>query len=312
MSLDQNMASLDGEMNEDGAHSRIPKEGGAKLDRNSNMASLNSRLATSTELDTNVGLLWPTSYAKLVTSETSRKSMNFQNLIAPVMIGADVAISLESICAISERYANTIYGFFLGIRVAYPVVNKYVKNTWSLYGLVKSMLSSSNRLFFFKFSSKDGMDAMLDNGPWSSYARALIELRVNVEMKDTIMVDMPKLVEECPKKIISKMVKNLKNPRQATRVVASFLDKRSLNVVHGSSSTTSIIEKIDKLELELLDRKLMFVDDDGKSLYKVDSMGILDSDSEMEEVYNVTTSFMDSISLKSGSDSGYGTNSFFG
>ncbi|GKD44933.1 putative reverse transcriptase domain-containing protein [Tanacetum coccineum] len=315
-------------MNEDGTHYRIPKEGGAKLDRNSNMASLNSGLATSTELDTNVGLLWPTSYAKLVTGETSRKSVNFYNLIAPVWNGANVAISLESICAISERYANMVYGFFLGIRVAYPVVDKYVKNTWSLYGLVKSMLSSSNSLFFFKFSSKDGMDAMLDNGPWficndpfilkkwnpdvnlfkskSSYARALIELRVNVELKDTIMVYMPKLVGEMF--YMSTICVSSSGSKVSRQEAAG---NGSLNVVHDSSSTTSIIVKIDKRELELLDRKLMFVDDDGKSLYKVDSIGILDSNSEMEEVYNVTTGFMASMSLKSGSNSGYGTNSFF-
>ncbi|GJU89657.1 hypothetical protein Tco_1302080 [Tanacetum coccineum] len=47
--------------------------------------------------------------------------------------------------------------------VAYPVVNNYIKNTWSKFGLVKSMLNSSNELYFFKFSSQDGMDAMLKN-----------------------------------------------------------------------------------------------------------------------------------------------------
>ncbi|GJT75137.1 hypothetical protein Tco_1041862 [Tanacetum coccineum] len=34
------------------------------------------------------------------------------------------------------------------------------------YGLVILMMNSSNGLFFFKFSSKDRMDAMLENGPW--------------------------------------------------------------------------------------------------------------------------------------------------
>ncbi|GKG35594.1 zinc knuckle CX2CX4HX4C containing protein, partial [Tanacetum coccineum] len=83
----------------------------------------------------------------------------------------------------------------------------------------------------------------------SSYARAMIELRADEELKDTIMVAMPKLVgegfnmctirveyewkpprcssckvfghvlNECPKKIVSDVVKNLNNPRQATRGV---------------------------------------------------------------------------------------------
>ncbi|GKF21358.1 retrotransposon protein, putative, ty1-copia subclass, partial [Tanacetum coccineum] len=58
---------------------------------------------------------------------------------APGGNGIDVVVSVESIRAISERFANTAYGFFLGKRVAYPIVANYVRNTW---------------------------DAMLENGLW--------------------------------------------------------------------------------------------------------------------------------------------------
>ncbi|GJY28054.1 hypothetical protein Tco_0403821 [Tanacetum coccineum] len=68
--------------------------------------------------------------------------------------------------AISECFANTNYGFFLGKKVAYPVVANYVRNTWGKYGLVRSMFSSSTRFFSFQFSSMDGLDAMLEHGPW--------------------------------------------------------------------------------------------------------------------------------------------------
>ncbi|GJR52852.1 hypothetical protein Tco_1403373 [Tanacetum coccineum] len=67
-----------------------------------------------------------------------------------------------------------IYGFFLGKRIAYLVVENYVKNTWSNYGLVKSMMNSANGLFFFKFNSKDGMDAMLENDTWFIHDTSLI------------------------------------------------------------------------------------------------------------------------------------------
>ncbi|GKB82447.1 ribonuclease H-like domain, reverse transcriptase, RNA-dependent DNA polymerase [Tanacetum coccineum] len=83
-----------------------------------------------------------------------------------------------------------------GKRVASLVVVNYVRNTWSKYGLVKSMLNLSTGLFFFQFSSIDGLDSMLENGLWSSYARALIEFWADVELKDTIVVSMPKLVGE--------------------------------------------------------------------------------------------------------------------
>ncbi|GKC27861.1 hypothetical protein Tco_1035155, partial [Tanacetum coccineum] len=44
----------------------------------------------------NVSLSGPTSYAKLVTGEPSRKSVNFRTLLAPAGNGAHVVISLES------------------------------------------------------------------------------------------------------------------------------------------------------------------------------------------------------------------------
>ncbi|GJZ70159.1 hypothetical protein Tco_0633709 [Tanacetum coccineum] len=60
----------------------------------------------------------------------------------------------------------------------------------------------------------------------SSYARALIEIRADEELKDTIVVAMPKLVgmrsirDECPKNMDSSMAKNMKNPSQAPRGVS--------------------------------------------------------------------------------------------
>nr|GEW19536.1 hypothetical protein [Tanacetum cinerariifolium] len=82
-----------------------------------------------------------TSYAKLFTSESSRKSVNFLILIRPVGNRIDVAVPVESIRAINERFINIAYCFFLGKRVAYPVVANY-------------------------FSSMDGLDLMPENGSW--------------------------------------------------------------------------------------------------------------------------------------------------
>nr|GEY65588.1 hypothetical protein [Tanacetum cinerariifolium] len=44
-------------------------------------------------------------------------------------------------------------------------------------------------------------------------------------------------------------------------------EKGSLNVAHVSSSNTVIIDKMDRLERQTLDGKLMFVDDDGNCLF---------------------------------------------
>ncbi|GJY27252.1 retrovirus-related pol polyprotein from transposon TNT 1-94, partial [Tanacetum coccineum] len=54
------------------------------------------------------------------------------------------------------------------------IVANYVRNTWGKYRLVKSMLNSSTGLFFFQFSSMDGLDSMLENGLWFSRNNPLI------------------------------------------------------------------------------------------------------------------------------------------
>nr|GFA20041.1 hypothetical protein [Tanacetum cinerariifolium] len=124
----------------------------------------------------------------------------------------------------------------------------------------------------------------------SSYARVMIELRADTELKDTLMVVMPKLFG-------------------TDEGISKAARKGSLNVACGSFNTTPMVKKINKSEQQILEGKFMFVDDDGKPLYKVDCTGIADSDSEVEEVFNETEGYLASTSLKSRSDSGYGTNS---
>ncbi|GJX99086.1 retrotransposon protein, putative, ty1-copia subclass [Tanacetum coccineum] len=101
-----------------------------------------------------------------VTSKPSGKKLNICTLFTPGGNGIDVVVPVKSIRAISERFANTSYGFFFGKRVAYLVVANYVRNTWGKYGLVRFMFSSSTGLFSFQSSSMEGLDAMLENGPW--------------------------------------------------------------------------------------------------------------------------------------------------
>ncbi|GKF98791.1 hypothetical protein Tco_0297574, partial [Tanacetum coccineum] len=98
------------------------------------------------------------SYAN-ITSKPSRKKVNVHTLFTPEGNGIDVVVPVDSVRAISERFANTTYGFFLGKKVAYPIVANYVRNTCGKYGLVRLMFSSSTGLFSFQFSSMDGLDA---------------------------------------------------------------------------------------------------------------------------------------------------------
>ncbi|GJV07226.1 reverse transcriptase domain-containing protein [Tanacetum coccineum] len=239
----------------------------------------------------------------------------------------DVVLPMESIRAISERFANKAYGFFLEKWVAYPIVANYIRNTWGKYGLVKSMLNSS--------TSEDGLSAIATKlgtplmlgsytydmymPSWgrSSFARAMIELRADVELKDMIVVAMPKLVggfyicticvkyewkpprcacckvfghdqDECPKYRTLDVSKNLKNPSQAPRGVPVGLK----NVESNSPSTTPIGVKIDKLEKLIIDGKVSLVDNEGKPLKIFDYSGDHDSEDEVESVDNDMACFL--------------------
>nr|GEU50595.1 zinc knuckle CX2CX4HX4C [Tanacetum cinerariifolium] len=97
-----------------------------------------------------------------------------------------VTSNMELVSIMNERLNNTIYRLFLGKRVANPVVENCVKNIWWKFVLVKSMIIKD--MHFFKFGSHEGMKYMLESVPWTSYARAMIELKDDVDLKDTIVV----------------------------------------------------------------------------------------------------------------------------
>ncbi|GJT02624.1 probable arabinosyltransferase ARAD1 [Tanacetum coccineum] len=208
-------------------------------------------------------------------------------------------------------------------------------------------------------------DMFMQSWGRSSYARAMIELRADVELKDNIV--------ECPKNIGADETKNLKKPSQTPRGVpvgqkVGFKSAKQVyqpiskkttantsgpknknmeptkevsksnpfdvltpvendvvlgtnggtsnlasqevnssgssfwNVNSSSPSTTSIIEKIDKIEKLIIDGKVTLVDDEGKPLEKVESSGDYDSEDGVASVDNEMASFL-------AKNDAYGTNS---
>ncbi|GJZ75422.1 zinc knuckle CX2CX4HX4C containing protein [Tanacetum coccineum] len=66
---------------------------------------------------------------------------------------------------VSTRFEHTLYGYFIGKRMAFPVVDYYARNNWAKHGLKKIMMNSKG-FFFFKFDSRAGLEAILEGGPW--------------------------------------------------------------------------------------------------------------------------------------------------
>ncbi|GKC12665.1 ribonuclease H-like domain, reverse transcriptase, RNA-dependent DNA polymerase, partial [Tanacetum coccineum] len=210
----------------------------------------------------------------------------------------DVVVPVKSIRAVSDRFANSAYGFFLGKQVAYP------------------------------FSSMDDLNSILENGPWfirshpiilkkwnpdvnllkedvgnvpvwaklhvslSSYARVMIELRVDVELKDTIVLAMPKSNEEgfytcnveCPK-----------NPGLGAGATETKMKKSSQapkgipgNKKKGVDSTNKVSDSNPFEVLNLVDNDEEMGTNDGTS--NLDKNGANSSGSSFWNVKNSSTS----------------------
>ncbi|GKE26539.1 hypothetical protein Tco_1441923, partial [Tanacetum coccineum] len=144
---------------------------------------------------------------------------------------------------------------------------------------------------------------------FSENVLSIIATKLADERLKDIIVVFGHVLNECPKKIVSDVVKNLNNPRQATRGVSVGTNVRfkstkqiykpvsnkngaitggkrnsaGKGVASSSIITTPIAVRIDKFEKQLMEGKLL-VDDNGKPLPKIVFTVTADSDSKMEEL----------------------------
>ncbi|GJX63376.1 RNA-directed DNA polymerase [Tanacetum coccineum] len=263
------------------------------------------------------------SYAN-VTSKPSGKKLNIRTLFTPGGNRIDLVVSVESIRAISDRFANTTYGFFLGKQLAYHVVANYVRNTWRKYGLARSMFSSSTGLFSFQFSSMKGLDAMLENvtafsddglstiatklgtplmldsytsdmcmQTWgrSIYARVIIELRADVELKDNIVVAMPRIKGKGHYLCNVRIEYERKPPRYAScKALDIFM--RNVRRIHVLSTTSSSGNKKngDEPTIEVSNSN------------PFDVLNLVDNDVEFDEVASVDNDMARSMAYERGFD----------
>ncbi|GJR81781.1 zinc knuckle CX2CX4HX4C containing protein [Tanacetum coccineum] len=111
----------------------------------------------------------PTSYvgaAGANNKDQPKVMSNFSHLVAyPVFNGVDIFIPRKVVKKVSSRFENTLYGYFIGKRMAFLVVEYYARNNWGKHGLKRIMMNSKG-FFFFKFESQSGLEAVLEGGPW--------------------------------------------------------------------------------------------------------------------------------------------------
>ena len=78
--------------------------------------------------------------------------------------GSKVVIPMAVVDDMCTKLTNSLYGYFIGQRIAFPIVEDYVKHAWARFGFEHVILR--NGFFIFKFSSLEGMNKVLNGGPW--------------------------------------------------------------------------------------------------------------------------------------------------
>nr|GEY87494.1 RNA-directed DNA polymerase, eukaryota, reverse transcriptase zinc-binding domain protein [Tanacetum cinerariifolium] len=185
---------------------------------------------------------------------------------------------------------------------------------------------------------------------WSGYVRAMVELHADTKLKDTLVVFVPiflgdgctrstirvenewtpleclscmvfcHVLDECPKKIVSNVLKNLKNPQLSNNIpfdalntvendddlgtnrgnsklaekganfdVVSFAHG-TLYEAFGSPTTISLAERINDLEIQMMNEKRMLVDDDN---LMASTSSTVDKSSKVVVVYEIRACMKD-------------------
>ncbi|CAH1443920.1 unnamed protein product [Lactuca virosa] len=106
------------------------------------------------------------SYARMVESTSSVVDLNIK--VIPKADGkpaGKVELPYADLMLGGAPYHATLYGFFMGKKLAFPTINHFAFKMWKIFGL-KDIMVNDEGFFFFKFDSKEGMMSVLEGGPW--------------------------------------------------------------------------------------------------------------------------------------------------
>ncbi|GJV33970.1 nucleotide-binding alpha-beta plait domain-containing protein [Tanacetum coccineum] len=172
-------------------------------------------------------------YVKAGEGEPSRKSVNFRTLLASTGNRADVAISLESVRVVHKRLINNVYGFSSsGKRNSNPfdALNTLEKDD-ELGTNERNSKLVENGVNSYMVSCVHETSYEAFGSPNTTHLKTRInDLKRQMLDKKLMLVDddgkplkslllFGHVLDECLKKIISDVLKNLKNPRRVVRGV---------------------------------------------------------------------------------------------
>ncbi|GKE79085.1 zinc knuckle CX2CX4HX4C containing protein, partial [Tanacetum coccineum] len=88
--------------------------------------------------------------------------------------GSEVVIFDEVMVAEgSKRWDKTLCGYFFGYIMLVNELRYNLRRMWSRHGF-KEIIDFNNRIYFIKFHSNEGLEYVVNNGPWMMSNKSLI------------------------------------------------------------------------------------------------------------------------------------------
>ncbi|GJV04293.1 hypothetical protein Tco_1337862 [Tanacetum coccineum] len=104
------------------------------------------------------------SFVNVVANEKKVPKLNFRSLFNEERVkDAGFVLPMENVEIAHNRFANSLVGFFVSKRIAFPLVQNYVNNTWSKFGFQK-VIKDDDGVYYFKFTSITGLEEVLEKG----------------------------------------------------------------------------------------------------------------------------------------------------
>ncbi|KAJ9536637.1 hypothetical protein OSB04_un000186 [Centaurea solstitialis] len=142
------------DVSDDEVHSSLNEGRGVS----NNRTSVFERLETDERLKISEATL---NFAKAV-GDGGSTALSFFPLATKVQ--SSVRIPLELATEAMNTHKATLYGYFLGPRLHFPVVERYVKAVWGKFGFSEAMMNN-NGIYFLKFNDVGGSNQAVEAGP---------------------------------------------------------------------------------------------------------------------------------------------------
>ncbi|GJV82914.1 hypothetical protein Tco_1522812 [Tanacetum coccineum] len=114
------------------------------------------------------------SFVNVVSAGKTNPKINFRVLYNEERVeDTNFVLPVKDVEIAHNRFANSLVGFFVGKRVAFPLVMNYVTNTWTKFGFQK-VIKDDDDVYYFKFTSTTGLEQVLEKGPWMIRNQPLI------------------------------------------------------------------------------------------------------------------------------------------